>query len=115
MGHQGQASLEGVVGILQLQVAVAIGEGGKNLPEMAIHGGEGLHEGLLAQGGDGFDPQQQLFPFAVEHLQPFVEFGQPLLEGLQFLQRQHVHRLQRLHALLNRLQVGLQGFQHCKS
>ena len=74
---------------------------------MAIHGGEGLHKGVLAQGGHGFDPQQQLLALVVEHLEAFVQFTEALLQGLQFLQRQHVHGLQRFHALLDRLQVGL--------
>ena len=56
MGHQGEASFQGLLRVLQLKVAITIGERGEDLAEMSVHGREGLHEGVLAQGGHRFDP-----------------------------------------------------------
>ena len=70
MGYQGEASFKGLFGVFQLQMTLAFGEAGEDLAEMAIHCLERLQEGLLAQGGHGFDAQQQLFAFLAEHIEP---------------------------------------------
>ena len=111
MGHQGEAAFEGLLGVFELETAFAIGEAGEDLAEVAIHRVESLEEGLLAQGGHGFDPQQQLLPFLAEHVEPFLQVGQAHLQLLQFLQGEHVHRLERLHALLQVAELLLQGLQ----
>ena len=111
MGHQGQSPLQRLLGVFQLQMTVALGKGGEDFAEMAVHGREGLHERLLAQGGHRFDPQQQFLPLAVEHIQPFIELRQALFQRFQLFQGEHVHGFQRLHPPLDRLQFPLQGFE----
>jgi len=111
MGHQGEAAFEGLLGIFQLQVALAFRKAGEDLAEMAIHGLEGFQEGLLAQGGHGFDPQQQLFALLAEDVEAAAKFVEADLQLLEFFKGEHVDRFKRFHAFLQATEVLLQGLQ----
>ena len=111
MGHQGETTFKRIAWVLQRQLAFTIGEPGKDAAEMAIHCAEGLHKGLLTQGGHRFNAQQQLLALIAEHLEPLAQLSQTGFQLLELLERQHVHRLQRFHALLNHAQLLLQRLQ----
>ena len=111
MGHQGEAPIQGGFGIFQLQVTFAVGETLEDRAEVAVHRGERLQESLLAQGGHGFDAQQQLLTFLAEHLEALLQLRQPDFQLLQLFERQHVHRFEGFHAGLEAAQLFLQRLQ----
>ena len=94
MGHQGQP-LQGVVGILQLQVAVAIGEGGKNLlkwPPTAVKASmKASWRRVATVSIRSSSSSRSLLSTSSRSLSSASRCSRA-----QFLQRQHVHRLQRL-------------------
>ena len=85
MGHQGEPPLQGCLGVVQLQLPLPLREPREDLAKVAIHSHKGFHESLLAQGGHGFDPQQQLLPLLVEHFEAFIQLREPLFQLLQLL------------------------------
>ena len=111
MGHERETALQRIVAVVELKMALAVGQAGEDAAEMAVDGAEGFEKGLLAQGGDGLDTHQQLLTLAVEHLEPFGQFGQAGIELLEFTEGQHVDRLKLLHAALQIVELTAEGLK----
>lgn len=113
MCYQGEAAFEGVVRVVELQVAIALREAGEDVTEMTINCFKSFHEGFLTKGGDGLDAEQEFFSLLGENLKPFDQIPESLFELFEFFKGQHVHWFQGFHTALKLLQIGLKGLKSC--
>jgi hypothetical protein len=109
VGDEVEAAVEGIFGIVEEEGAVAVGEFGEDFLEVAVDGFVGFHEGALAQGGEGFDAEEEFGAFGFKDLEFFGEFAESGLGAIVFFQGEHVDGFHGLDATGEVAEFDLEG------